>query len=72
MRRIALALFITLMIASTAFIVGTVGQLPPRVASRFGGAGLGGFVGAVLAWQALFYLRFRSASPTLEAIGAAR
>ena len=27
-------------------------------------ASFGGFVGAVLAWQALFYLRFRSASPT--------
>ena len=39
MRRLALALFITLMIASTAFIVGTVGQLPPRVASHFGAAG---------------------------------
>src|SRR5260370_42208321 len=39
MRRLALMLFVTLMIASTAFIVGTVGQLPPRVASHFGGAG---------------------------------
>jgi len=167
MQRLALVLFITLMIASTAFIVGIVGQLPPRVASHFGGAGqvnawmtrdgyllfmlgfatlfplfivasiaglphltsrgvklpnrdywlapprrgetlaalgafgawlgtlltvffaalhytileantsippqlpgpllwsvLGGFVGAVLSWHALFYLRFRSASPT--------
>jgi hypothetical protein len=64
MRRLALVLFITLIIGSIAFIVGTVGQLPPRVASRFGGAGLGGFVGPVLAWQALFYLPFRSASPT--------
>ena len=142
MRRLALVLFITLMIASSAFIVGTVGQLPPRVASHFGGAGqvnawmtrdgyllftlgfatllywlapprrsetlvtlgafggwlgslltvfiaalhytileantsvppqlpapllwsvLGGFVAAILSWQALFYLRFRNAPPT--------
>jgi hypothetical protein len=39
MQRLALVLFVTLMIASSAFIVGTVGQLPPRVASHFSGAG---------------------------------
>jgi hypothetical protein len=62
MRRLALVLFITLMIASTAFIVGTVGQLPPRVASHFGGAG------QVNAWMTrdgylLFMLGFATLFP---------
>jgi Protein of unknown function (DUF1648) len=39
MRRLSLMLFVTLLIASGAFIIGTVDQLPPRVASHFGGAG---------------------------------
>jgi Protein of unknown function (DUF1648) len=39
MRRLSLVLFVTLLIASIAFIVGTSGQLPPRVASHFGVGG---------------------------------
>ena len=39
MRRLSLLLFVTLVIASSAYIVGTIGQLPPRVAMHFGGAG---------------------------------
>jgi hypothetical protein len=39
MRRLSLVLFVTLLIAGVAFIVGTIGQLPPRVASHFGVAG---------------------------------
>jgi hypothetical protein len=39
MRRLPLMLFVTLLIAGAAFIVGTIGQLPPRVASHFGVAG---------------------------------
>jgi hypothetical protein len=39
MRRLALILFITLLIASGAYIVGTSGLLPLRVAVHFGGSG---------------------------------
>jgi hypothetical protein len=39
MRRLSLALFFTLLIAGSAYIVGTLGQLPPRVAMHFGSAG---------------------------------
>ena len=39
MRRLSLILFVTLLIAGVAFIAGTLGQLPPRVASHFGAAG---------------------------------
>ena len=39
MHRLSLVLFVTLLIAGVAFIVGTIGQLPPRVASHFGVAG---------------------------------
>lgn len=39
MRRLSLMLFITLLIASSAYIVGTIGQLPPRVAVHFAGSG---------------------------------
>lgn len=39
MRRLCLMLFIALLIASSAYVVGTVGQLPLRVAIHFGGAG---------------------------------
>src|ERR1700682_6716418 len=39
MGRLSLVLFVTLLIAGLAFIVGTIGQLPPRVASHFGAAG---------------------------------
>ena len=39
MQRLSLVLFVTLLIAGVAFIVGTIGQLPPRVASHFGAAG---------------------------------
>jgi Protein of unknown function (DUF1648) len=39
MRRLSLVLFVTLLIAGVAFIVGTIGRLPPRVASHFGVAG---------------------------------
>jgi hypothetical protein len=39
MRRLSLLLFVTLMIASAAYIVGTNGQLPPRVAMHFGSGG---------------------------------
>jgi hypothetical protein len=38
-RRLSLILFVTLVIASCAYIAGTSGQLPPRVAVHFGGAG---------------------------------
>ena len=39
-------------------------SVPPHLPSPLLWSVLGGFVGAVLSWQALFYLRFRSASPT--------
>src|ERR1700687_3826058 len=39
MPRLSLILFVTLLIAGVSFIVGTIGQLPPRVASHFGAAG---------------------------------
>jgi Protein of unknown function (DUF1648) len=39
MRRLALMLFITLVIASAAYVFGTIGQLPQRVAMHFGGSG---------------------------------
>jgi hypothetical protein len=72
MRRLALVLFITLMIASAAFIfiaalhytiLEANTSVPPQLPAPLLWSVLGGFVGAVLSWQALFYLRFRSASP---------
>jgi Protein of unknown function (DUF1648) len=39
MRRLSLVLFATLVIASSAYIVGTAGQLPPHVAMHFGVTG---------------------------------
>ena len=41
MRRLSLVLFATLLIASSAYIVGTVGQMPPRVAMHFSSTGHG-------------------------------
>ena len=62
MRRLSLVLFVTLLIAGVAFIVGTIGQLPPRVASHFGAAG------RLNAWMsrdgyALFILGFGTLFP---------
>ncbi len=39
MRRLLLMLFVALLIGSVAFIIGTSSQLPPRVATHFGGTG---------------------------------
>ena len=39
MRRLSLILFVTLAVASCAYIVGTAGLLPSRVAVHFGGNG---------------------------------
>jgi hypothetical protein len=41
MRQLSLVLFATLVIASSAYIVGTIGQMPPRVAMHFASAGQG-------------------------------
>jgi hypothetical protein len=49
------ALHYTILVANTS--------VPPHLPAPLLWTVLGGFVGAVLSWQALFYLRFRSASP---------
>ena len=57
MRRLSLMLFITLLIASSAYLIGTLGQLPASVAIHFGGSG---FADASMprAGYALFILGF--------------
>jgi hypothetical protein len=50
------ALHYTILVANTS--------VPPQLPAPLLWTVLGGFVGAVLSWQALFYLRFRSASRT--------
>lgn len=44
MRRLALPLLVVLMIASTAFIATTAGELPEQVASHFGASGVNGWM----------------------------
>ena len=63
MRRLSLILFFTLLIASSAYIVGTIGQFPPRVAVHFAGSGQvdgsmarDGYLLFILAFAALFPL----------------
>ena len=67
MRRLALMLFVALVIASSAFIAGlhyTILEantsVPPQLPAPLFWSVLGGFIAATLSCQALFYLRFRT------------
>ncbi len=39
-------------------------SIPPQLPAPLLWSVLGGFIAAILSWQALFYLRFRKTSPT--------